>query len=90
MGAAGGGISGQLSHFVSKRPIWLAKAADLVIARSPTTQRIAGSRHKALRAAFPGIDIEEMEKQFVAWNAEKGRHAGNEVDPERATAGAVS
>jgi hypothetical protein len=27
---------------------------------------------KALRAAFPGIDIQEMEKQFVAWNAEKG------------------
>jgi hypothetical protein len=24
---------------------WLAEAADLVIARSPTTQRIAGSRH---------------------------------------------
>ena len=33
------------SHFVSKRPIWLAEAADPVIARSPTTQRIAGSRH---------------------------------------------
>jgi hypothetical protein len=27
---------------------------------------------KALRAAFPGINIQEMEKQFVAWNAEKG------------------
>ena len=27
---------------------------------------------KTLRAAFPGIDIQEMEKQFVAWNAEKG------------------
>ena len=30
---------------VSNRPIWLAEAADPVIARSPTTQRIAGSRH---------------------------------------------
>ena len=25
-----------------------------------------------LRKAFPGTDIQEMEKQFVAWNAEKG------------------
>src|SRR5690348_7299159 len=32
----------RLSHFVSKRPIWLAEAADPVIARSPTTHRIAG------------------------------------------------
>ena len=38
-------FSGRLNHFVSKRPIWLAEAADLLIARSPTTQRIAGSRH---------------------------------------------
>jgi hypothetical protein len=34
---------------------------------------------KALRAAFPGTDIQEMEKQFVAWNAEKG------VTPENYT-----
>ncbi len=27
---------------------------------------------KALRNAFPGIDMTKMEKQFVAWNAEKG------------------
>src|SRR5271168_955032 len=39
-------FSGRVSHSVSKRPIWLAEAADPVIARSPTTQRIAGSRHK--------------------------------------------
>src|SRR6516164_9302460 len=38
-------LSGRLSHFVSNRPIWLAEAADPVIARSPTTQRIAGSQH---------------------------------------------
>src|SRR6516162_8072830 len=38
-------FSGRLSHCVSKRPIWLAEAAEPVIARSPTTQRIAGSRH---------------------------------------------
>src|SRR6202023_3323876 len=29
-------FSGRLSHFVSKRPIWLAEAAEPVIARSPT------------------------------------------------------
>src|SRR5262249_25057794 len=29
----------------SKRPIWLAEAAKPMMARSPTTQRIAGSRH---------------------------------------------
>jgi hypothetical protein len=33
-------FSGRLSHFVSKRPIWLADAAKPIIARSPTTQRI--------------------------------------------------
>src|SRR3954454_3958446 len=38
-------FSGRHSHFVSKRPIWLVEAAKPVIARSPTTQRIAGSRH---------------------------------------------
>src|SRR6516164_11743687 len=35
----------------SKRPIWLAEAAESVIARSPSTQHIAGSRH-SLSAAF--------------------------------------
>jgi hypothetical protein len=25
-----------------------------------------------MRSAFPGIDILEMELQFVAWNSEKG------------------
>jgi hypothetical protein len=38
-------FSGLLSHLVSKRPIWLAGAAAPVIARSPTTQRMVGSRH---------------------------------------------
>ena len=63
MGAAGGRISGQLSHVVSKRPIWLAEAADWVIARSPTTQRspdrgTAGQRrshphsHRAVRISI--------------------------------------
>src|ERR1700730_9582145 len=33
-------FSGRLSHFVSKRPIWLAEAAHPGIARSPTIQRI--------------------------------------------------
>jgi hypothetical protein len=36
---------GRLSHFVSKRSIWPAEAANLWIARSPTTHRIAGSGH---------------------------------------------
>jgi len=44
-------FSGRQSHFVSNRPIWLAEAAYPVIARSPTTQRIAGSRH-SLSASF--------------------------------------
>ena len=44
-------FSGRLSHFVSKRPIWLAEAAEPAIAWSPTTQRIAGSRH-SLSASF--------------------------------------
>jgi hypothetical protein len=44
-------LSGRLSHFVSKRPIWLAEAAEPVIARSPTTRRIVGSRH-SLSASF--------------------------------------
>ena len=46
-----GKVLGRLNHFVSKRPIWLAEAADPLIARSPTTQRIAGSRH-SLSASF--------------------------------------
>src|SRR3954452_19065175 len=41
-------FSGRLNHFASKRPIWLAEAADPLIARSPTTQRIAGSWHSRL------------------------------------------
>jgi hypothetical protein len=44
-------FSGRQSHFVSKRPIWLAEAAEPMVARSPTTQRIAGSRH-SLSASF--------------------------------------
>jgi hypothetical protein len=41
----------RLNRFVSKRPIWLAEAANPVIALSPTTQRIAGSQH-SLSASF--------------------------------------
>jgi hypothetical protein len=41
-------FSGRLSHFVSKRPIWPAEAAEPAIARSPATQRIAGSPHSFL------------------------------------------
>jgi hypothetical protein len=39
------GQIGERGKVVSKRPIWLAEAAYPVIARSPTTQRIAGARH---------------------------------------------
>jgi hypothetical protein len=35
-------VLGRLSHLVSNRPIWLAEAAKPVIARMPTTHRIAG------------------------------------------------
>ena len=38
------GLSGRLSHFVSNRRIWLAEAAELVIAWWPTTQRSRHSR----------------------------------------------
>jgi hypothetical protein len=31
----------------------------------------------SLRAKFPGIDIHEMERQFVEWNAEKGGEPEN-------------
>jgi hypothetical protein len=40
-----GEVLGPAQPLRPKRPIWLAEAADPVIARSPTTQRIAGSRH---------------------------------------------
>jgi hypothetical protein len=33
----------------------------------------------SLRAKFPGIDIQEMESQFVAWNAESGTEPENYV-----------
>jgi hypothetical protein len=38
-------FSGRRSHLASKRPSWLAEASGPVIARSPTTPRIGGSRH---------------------------------------------
>jgi hypothetical protein len=38
-------FSGRQRCFVSNRPNWLAEAAKPAIARSPTTQRIAGSQH---------------------------------------------
>jgi hypothetical protein len=31
----------------------------------------------SLRARFPGVDIGEMERQFVQWNAEKGGEPEN-------------
>src|SRR6516162_1116008 len=46
-----GRFPGRLRRLASTRPNWLAEAADLVIAPSPTTQRIAGSR-RSLSASF--------------------------------------
>ena len=58
-------FSGRLSHFVSKRPVWLAEAAEPVIARSPTTQRIAGSRHSR-SASFTSSVAGEPPEQSVS------------------------
>ena len=57
-------FAGWLSHFVSKRPIWLANAADPVIARSPTTQRIAGRgtagrRRSRLRSRLRAVGAQQ-------------------------------
>jgi len=57
-------FSGRHSHFVSNRPIWLADAADPVIARSPITQRIAGSRIAGPRP--PEYRLTEQADQPVA------------------------
>jgi len=37
------------------------------------------SQFSTLRASFPGIDIEEMERQFVAWNDDRGTTPENYV-----------
>src|SRR3954447_22546732 len=63
-------FSGRLSHFVSKRPIWLAEAADPLIARSPTTQRIAGSRHSlsaSFTSSYPASRPNTDWRRLVAW-----------------------
>jgi hypothetical protein len=38
---------------------------------------ISEQQFKTLRSSFPGIDLQEMEKQFVAWNADKGTTPDN-------------
>jgi hypothetical protein len=38
---------------------------------------LRGDQFNSLRSAFPGIDIQEMEAQFVAWNEEKGTTPDN-------------
>jgi len=53
--------------------------SKVVALPAPGHSGLKEDQYKALRAAFPGIDIQEMEKQFVAWNAEKG------VTPENYT-----
>jgi hypothetical protein len=40
----GAKVLGSAELLCLEAPIWLAEAADPVIARSPTTQRITGSR----------------------------------------------
>jgi hypothetical protein len=37
------------------------------------------AQYGSLRDKFPGIDIVEMEKQFVEWNSEKGVTPDNYV-----------
>jgi hypothetical protein len=46
-----GKVLGQAQPLRLEAPIWLAEAADPVTARSPTSQRIAGSR-QSLSASF--------------------------------------
>jgi len=54
----------------------VAVAPPALPARVPLPARghsgLREAQVKSLRAAFPGIDIQEMETQFVAWNAEQG------------------
>jgi hypothetical protein len=38
----------------------------------PGWSGLKDDKYKVLVNTFPGIDIQEMEKQFVAWNAERG------------------
>jgi hypothetical protein len=37
------------------------------------------AQHQSLRKAFPGTDIDEMEKQFIEWNAGQGATPDNYV-----------
>lgn len=39
---------------------------------SPSHSGLTDAQFNTMRKAFPGIDIQEMELQFVAWNNEKG------------------
>jgi Initiator Replication protein len=39
---------------------------------APGWSGLKDDMYKSMRQKFPDIDIQEMEKQFVAWNAEKG------------------
>lgn len=39
---------------------------------APGWSGLKDDQYGVMRKAFPGIDIQEMEKQFVAWNADKG------------------
>ena len=54
----------------------VAVAPPALPARVPLPARghsgLKESQVKSLCSAFPGIDIQEMETQFVAWNAEQG------------------
>jgi hypothetical protein len=38
----------------------------------PGWSNLKDDMYRSMRQKFPGIDIEEIKKQFAAWNAEKG------------------
>src|SRR5215831_18990596 len=80
-------FSGRLSHFVSKRPIWLAEAAVPAIAWSLTTQRIAGSRHSLSAASGPTLPLQLVVSAFAPVDRRRFGHpasrSGRLQDAER-------
>lgn len=49
-----------------------ATTAKVVTLPQPGRTRLTESQYRSLRAKFPGIDIDEMERQFVDWVADRG------------------
>ena len=48
-------------------------------AETQSERLVSDGQFGSLRAKFPGIDIDEMEKQFVAWNKDNGSEPENYV-----------